>query len=77
VNALVVLPILLPLLGAAASILAGRSRRVQRAISVAVLTASVGIGVTLVVAVDRDGPVSTQAGGWPAPLGITLIALAR
>jgi multicomponent Na+:H+ antiporter subunit D len=74
VNALVVLPILLPLLGAAASILAGRSRRVQRAISVAVLTASVGIGVTLVVAVDRDGPVSTQAGGWPAPLGITLIA---
>ena len=30
--------------------------------------------MALLVVVDRDGPVSSAAGGWPAPLGITLVA---
>jgi multicomponent Na+:H+ antiporter subunit D len=68
------LPVLLPLLGAALSILFGRSRTVQRAISISVLSALLGIAVALVVVVDRDGVVATQAGDWYAPVGITLVA---
>jgi multicomponent Na+:H+ antiporter subunit D len=74
VNALLVLPILLPLLGAAVSILAGRSRTVQRVISVAVLSTVIVLSIVLLVKVDQDGIVAVQAGGWPAPLGITLVA---
>ena len=73
-TALVTLPVLLPLVGAALSILFGRSRRVQRTIALSTLTAVLGMAVALLVEVDRHGPVSVQAGGWPAPVGITLIA---
>ena len=71
---LVPLPIVLPLLGAALSILAGRSRLAQRVIGVSVLTAVVGVAAALLVAVDRDGTIVSRAGAWPAPLGITLVA---
>jgi multicomponent Na+:H+ antiporter subunit D len=73
-TALVSLPILLPLVGAALSILLGGSRRVQRAIALSTLTVVLGLAVALLVEVDRNGPVSVQAGGWPAPIGITLVA---
>jgi len=74
VTALLTLPVMLPLVGAALSILLGRSRRVQRTIAVTTLTAVLGMAVALLVEVDRHGPVAAQAGGWPAPLGITLVA---
>ena len=51
------LPVLLPLIGAASSILVGRSRVVQRAISLSVLTAVVGIAVAMLVDRRRDGVV--------------------
>ena len=73
-NALLSLPIVLPLVGAAVSILGGRSRRVQRTAGLAVLTVNVGLAVALLVDVDRNGPRAPQGGGWPAPLGITLVA---
>jgi multicomponent Na+:H+ antiporter subunit D len=72
--ALLSLPILLPLLGAALSVLLGGSRRVQRAIALTTLVTVLGLAVALLVEVDRHGPVSVQAGGWPAPIGITLVA---
>ena len=50
---------------------AGRPR--QRP-SASRLTAVVGLAIALLVEVDRDGSVVVQAGGWPAPLGITLVA---
>ena len=68
------LPVVLPIVGAALTILLGRSRRLQRAISLTVLTANVGLAIALLVEVDQDGPVAVQAGGWPAPMGITFIA---
>ncbi len=71
---LVPVPIILPLLGAALSILAGRSRLAQRAIGITVLVTSSIVSVVLLVAVDRDGIIVARAGGWPAPLGITLVA---
>ena len=73
-NALLALPVLLPLLGAAVSILVGRSRRAQRAVGLGVLTAVFAIAVAILVEVDRNGPVGSQAGDWPAPMGITLVA---
>jgi multicomponent Na+:H+ antiporter subunit D len=71
---LVPLPVLLPLLGAAASVLAGRSRTAQRIIGVSVLTAVVAVSVALLIDVDRNGPIAAKAGGWPASIGITLVA---
>ncbi len=73
-NALVPLPILLPLIGAALSILLGRSRTAQRVLSITILTAVTAVSGVRLVAVDRDGPLTVQAGGWDAPLGITLVA---
>ncbi len=73
-NALVPLPIVLPLLGAAVSILLGRSRTVQRILSITILTSVTIVSAVLLLAVDRDGPLVVQAGGWDAPLGITLVA---
>lgn len=73
-NALLPLPILLPILGAAASILVGRSRAAQRVVGISVLSAIVAVAVAILVVVDRDGPQATQGGGWPAPVGISLVA---
>jgi multicomponent Na+:H+ antiporter subunit D len=71
---LVPVPIVLPLLGAAVSILVGRSRVAQRVVSVSILAIVLVVSVVLLVSVDQNGPVVAQAGGWPAPLGITLVA---
>ena len=38
------------------------------------LTANLVVAIALLVVVDRDGTLATQAGGWEAPLGITLVA---
>jgi multicomponent Na+:H+ antiporter subunit D len=73
-NALVTLPVLLPLLGAGASIVAGRSKVAQRIIALGVLAAVTVMSIVLVLVVDRDGTIVVQAGGWPAPIGITLVA---
>jgi multicomponent Na+:H+ antiporter subunit D len=74
VTALLTLPVLLPLVGAALAVLGGRSRAFQRAVALTTLATTAVLAVVLLVRVDRDGPVSTQAGGWPAPVGITLVA---
>ena len=71
---LLVLPVVLPLIGAALSILVGRSRTAQRSISIVVLVTNLVLAVALLVEVDRDGTLVTQAGGWEAPIGITLVA---
>ena len=73
-GALLTLPVLLPLLGAGASMIAGRSKATQRVVALSVLTTTTVLSIMLLVVVDRDGTISTQAGGWPAPLGITLVA---
>lgn len=68
------LPIVLPLVAAAISILFGRSRTLQRVVGVGALTAMVGIALAILIDVDRHGPNAVQAGGWRAPIGITLVA---
>lgn len=73
-NALLTLPVLLPLLAAGACIVVGRSKTAQRVISLVALTVVTALSIVLAVVVDRDGTVAVQAGGWPAPIGITLVA---
>jgi multicomponent Na+:H+ antiporter subunit D len=73
VNDLVALPLLIPLVGASLCILLGRSRPAQRAVSLVALTTTTAVSVVLLVAADRDGPLVLQSGGWPAPIGITLV----
>jgi multicomponent Na+:H+ antiporter subunit D len=68
------LPIVLPLVGAALSILVGRSRVAQRVVALAVLVTLVVAAVVLLIKVDRDGTVVARAGGWPGRMGITLVA---
>lgn len=77
---LIPLPVLIPLLGAAATLVAGRAPRTQRIITVTALTSVVAVCATLVYLVDRDGTQALQVGGWGqsepgmGPLGITLVA---
>jgi multicomponent Na+:H+ antiporter subunit D len=74
VSWLIPVPVVLPLLGAALSILVGRSRAAQRIIGITTLGGLVAIAVVLLIEVDRDGTLVAEAGGWSAPLGITLVA---
>ncbi|MFD5904116.1 Na+/H+ antiporter subunit D [Streptomyces microflavus] len=74
-NALVPLPVLLPLCATGLSLTFGtRMQRFQRFISVAVLTAVLALSVILMIAADRQGPLSVHLGDFAPPLGITLVA---
>jgi multicomponent Na+:H+ antiporter subunit D len=71
---LVPLPVVLPLLGAGVALALGRWAHAQRAVSVVALSASVAIAAILLVSADSQGPLVVWIGGWPEPLGISLVA---
>ncbi|MEH0936793.1 Na+/H+ antiporter subunit D [Micromonospora psammae] len=71
---LLALPVVVPLLGAALTLILARSPRVQRTISVVGLATNLVVAVLLLVEAYRHGPVVVQVGGWPAPVGIVLVA---
>ncbi|GAA1229897.1 Na+/H+ antiporter subunit D [Prauserella halophila] len=71
---LVALPVLLPLLAAALSLVAGRSPMVQRTLGVVVLTVIAVVAGVLLVEADSAGPVVLKLGGYGPPFGITLVA---
>ncbi len=73
-NVLLVLPLLIPLTTAATSFLAWRQTSLHRALAVIGAVALLGAGVALLATVWMHGTMATQAGGWPAPFGITLVA---
>jgi multicomponent Na+:H+ antiporter subunit D len=68
------LPVVLPLLGAAVSMLAARRTTVQRLLSVVVLVGLFAASLGLLLHVDARGTQVVQLGGWPAPAGISLVA---
>ncbi len=72
----VVLPALvaLPLFGAGLSLVLGRSLATQRAIGVAVMSTMVVGGGALLAEVHANGIAVVDVGGWPVPVGITLVA---
>jgi multicomponent Na+:H+ antiporter subunit D len=74
VSALLPLPVLLPMLGAALSIVGSRSAWLQRVVGIIVLAAVAVLAAVLLVASDQQGPIVAELGGWPAPVGIALVA---
>ncbi|MGC5029645.1 Na+/H+ antiporter subunit D [Micromonospora sp. DT229] len=73
-NALVPLPVLLPLLGAALTLLLANRPLPQRLVSVSCLGATLLVAVLLLVRSYRHGPLVVEIGAWPAPVGIVLVA---
>jgi multicomponent Na+:H+ antiporter subunit D len=78
-SALIPLPVLIPMIGAAATMFAGRRPRLQRAIALVALSAVVAVCGVLLHLADRDGTLAVHVGGWAqsipgmGPLGITLV----
>jgi multicomponent Na+:H+ antiporter subunit D len=72
-NALV-LPIITPLLTAAILLVAPRKPKLQRWISFVGALCMAAAALFLFVHVQHEGIIVLQAGGWPAPFGITLVA---
>jgi multicomponent Na+:H+ antiporter subunit D len=71
---LLVLPIVLPLVTAAIALAAWRSVRAQRVVTVVGAAALLVAAMQLLRVVASRGVLATQAGGWPAPFGITIVA---
>ncbi|MFC4223764.1 Na+/H+ antiporter subunit D [Lysinibacter cavernae] len=72
-NWLIPLVVILPLLGAASTLVLSRYRRAQVGVSVGTLIAATVVSVALLIAVDSQGTLAVQVGGWAAPWGITLV----
>ena len=71
---LVLAPVILPLLGAGLCLAFGRFAGAQRVISILTLLAVVASATVLLVRADQHGPQSFNVGGWPAEIGISLVA---
>ncbi len=66
--------IALPLLFAALAVVFTQSRPLQRVCSITGVTLALVVSIVLLVLVERDGIASVTLGGWPAPIGISLVA---
>ncbi|HMP75164.1 MAG TPA: Na+/H+ antiporter subunit D [Kiritimatiellia bacterium] len=73
-NTLLVAPILLPLFLAILALFAARSPRAQRVIAVGGTALLTVLSVLLLLRVRAEGIHAIQAGNWPAPFGISLVA---
>lgn len=71
---LLMLPIIIPLGTAIVSILAWRSRQIQRWLSLVGATALLLTAMILLGTTWREGIQAIQIGDWPAPYGITIVA---
>lgn len=71
-TALVPLLVALPLLGAAVTLIFGRSPRLQMLVTAGTLAAVSIIAAVLLVAIDQGTPLAVSVGGWPVPFGIVL-----
>ena len=67
-------PLVIPFATAVLCVLAWRSAPMQRGISLAGAIVLFGVAVRILVRVAQTGPFAQQAGGWPAPFGITMVA---
>jgi multicomponent Na+:H+ antiporter subunit D len=73
VNVLIPLPVVLPLVGAALSLAAHRRVALQRVLGLVVMTATVAASALLLSRVSSE-PAAVVVGGWPARIGIALVA---
>lgn len=73
-NNLVTLPVLLPMLGAALTLILGRRPRLQRLVSLVLLAAVIGVSAWLARQAVREGAQVLWVGAWPSGFGIALVA---
>ncbi|MEU8608620.1 Na+/H+ antiporter subunit D [Actinoplanes sp. NPDC048791] len=71
---LVPLPVIMPLLGAALTLLLRRHPNIQRTVSLLVLGATLAVATALLALTATGDPLVVKVGGWAAPLGIVLVA---
>ena len=74
ISFLIPLPVLIPVTGAALTLLLARFQRLQSQVAFFMLAFSSIISLTLLLIADIDGIQTLQVGGWDAPVGITLVA---
>ncbi|MGB6181625.1 MAG: Na+/H+ antiporter subunit D [Rhodococcus sp. (in: high G+C Gram-positive bacteria)] len=67
------MPVLVPLLAAALTLVLGRKPRAQRVVTIAALVIVTAVAGVLLYLADRDGATALQVGGWDSPIGITLV----
>ena len=65
--------VLIPLLGAAVTLLIGHRPHLQRAFAIGALAVVLAVSITLLVTVDRTEPLVMEVGGWAVPFGIVLV----
>jgi len=70
----VALPVIIPILGGIAGILAPKAAKSQTWLAAAICAISLAASVYLVAAVDQLGYLSLAIGGWDSPFGISLVA---
>jgi len=73
-NLLLALPVVIPVLAAALSLLAWHRRAHQRILAVVGTAALLGSGLALLAGVWTHGIAASPMGAWPAPFGIILVA---
>ncbi|MEZ5626552.1 MAG: proton-conducting transporter membrane subunit [Rhodocyclaceae bacterium] len=72
-NTLIVAPLLVPLATFVLTLLCRRAPRMAGALSLLGALALTGVGIGLVALADQGQIFATQAGGWAAPYGISLV----
>ncbi|EPR75876.1 Na(+) H(+) antiporter subunit D [Leifsonia rubra CMS 76R] len=72
-NTLVPLVVLIPLVGAALTLILGKRPQAQRIIAIGALAIVLAIGTALIFVVDAEGSLAMEVGGWAAPFGIVLV----
>ncbi|MFC5815114.1 Na+/H+ antiporter subunit D [Nonomuraea harbinensis] len=74
-EALIPVPVLLPLLAAGIKLAIGaRLRHLQGVISIFALAVNLVVSAVLLAQVDQHGPMVARIGGWETPIGISLVA---
>ena len=73
-NPEIALPILIPLMSGAVSLVFWRSRLMQRLVAVGGTAALLLTSVWLLASVNREGILVMHMGNWAAPFGISLVA---
>lgn len=71
---MVSMPVILPAVAAALTLILSKYLTAQRIVTMTVLLFLIGLNATMLYLVDREGIQTLQMGGWDAPVGITLVA---
>ncbi|MEM7286433.1 MAG: proton-conducting transporter membrane subunit [Actinomycetota bacterium] len=71
---LVVLPVIIPLVAAGVALVSQQSLLTQRVVALGANAGALGTAIALLAQVESDGIQAQTIGGWPAGVGITMVA---